>query len=346
MYLAASAENESARDIPASDLRILPTIDNRPHGLLTDAILRGFDGAADTDDNGELTVRELHGYVRRFVEKRYQQTPKLLHPEGQEALTERPVFGAVRAIDQPPAREPSMALRVRLGSGADALRGRMAALHGVSVVAAAYDLYVEAGGWEVFTVRHGSGDELASGLDADEAVRRVAFQALVHELLTESFPGQDFNVELDIIDARQQAGRRQVAARTNAELFVGGAYELLYGADVPAYFLLVTVDVHGVMRLLVPWTAEDLEPAYKGQIPEIDVSRPTGTEFVKLFAFRERPSGLEAWLPERGVDGRLRVRSVDSRQELDALLRFVRAHANVASETVRKFVTAAPARSR
>ena len=342
VYLSAAAENEAARDIPEADLGILPTIDNRPHGLLTDAILRGLAGAADTDRNGELTVRELHRYVRKSVEERWQQTPQLLHPEGGDALTEQPVFSAARAIDPPPPSEPSTVLRVRLGPGAADLRGRVAALDGVALVTAAYDLYVEAGGRGDYTVRHGSGDALASALDADEAVRRVAFQALVHELLAESFPGRDFNVELDILDVRQEAGRRGVADRTNAELFVGGAYELRYGADVPAYFLLVTVDVHGVMRLLVPWTAQDLDPSREGRIKNLDVSRPTGTEFVKLFAFSERPAGLGAWLPERGPGGRPQVRTVDSRQELDALLRFVRAHAGMASETARKFVTAAP----
>ena len=344
VYLSASAENEAALDIRESDLRIRPTIDNRPHGLLTDAILRGLDGAADTDGSGELTVRELHRYVRKNVEERWQQTPQLLHPEGEDALTERPVFSVAQVIDPAPPSEPSTALRVRLGPGAADLRVRVAALDGVSVVTAAYDLYVEADVGGGFTVRHGSGDVLASALEAGEAERRVAFQALAHELLAESFPGQDFNVELDVLEVTQQAGRPQAAARTHAELFLGGAYEMRYAADVPAYFLLVTVDVHGVMRLLVPWTAQDLDPAREGRIPDLLVMRPVGTEFVKLFAFRERPAGLDRWLPQRGAGGQPRVRTVDSRQELDALLQFVRAHAAVASETDRKFVTAAPAR--
>lgn len=344
VFLSASAENEAARDIREVDLGSMPTIDNRPHGLLTDAVLRGLSGDADTDGSGELTVGELHRYVRRFVETRWQQTPQLQHPPRRNTALEEPVFGLARTIRTPPSIEPPAppfpALRVRLGRGAAGLQGRVAALDNVAVVTGAFDLHVDGGDLGVFMVRHGSGDMLAFGLDTDEVLRRVAWKAVVHELLLESFPGQDFNVALDILDVEVRDGRRQLQPRTNAELFVGGEYEISYTTDVPAYFLMLTVDVHGVMRLLVPWTEADLYPMREGRIPDLFVSRPTGTEFVKLFAFRERPAELDAWLPARGADGQPQLRSIDSREELDSLLRFVRAHAAGASETSQKFVTA------
>ena len=344
IYLSASAENEAARDINREALATHPTIDGRPHGALTDALLRGLEGAGDTDGNGELTVGELHGYVRRQVETRFQHTPQLLYPPGLNGASDRPVFNAVRVSEQPasPVSTPpsSPALRVYLGPGAAGLRGQVAGAYGVLVVTGGYDLHVDASGRGAFTVRHGSGDLLGSGLDAEETVRRVEWQALVHELLGESFPGQDFNVVLDILDVEVRDGRRQVTARTNAELFVGGTYEMTYGADVPAYFLMVTVDVHGAMRLLVPWTEQDLDAAREGRIPDLNIFPPTGTEFVKLFAFRERPAGLDTWLPERGANGQPRVRSIESRGDLESLLRFVREHAEVAAETTRKFPTA------
>ena len=190
-------------------------------------------------------------------------------------------------------------------------------------------------------MRHGSGDELTPvPLDADETVQRVAWQATVQELLVETIPRQDFNVDVDILavnvtdeDERQ---RLELTPRKNTELFTGRTYAMTYSADVPAYFLLLSVDV-GVMRLLVPWTEQDLTPMSEGRIPDLEVYPPTGTEFVKLFAFRERPAGLEAWFP---TGGRSVVRSIETRQELESLLQFVREHADVAAETVRKFVSA------
>ena len=350
VYLSASAENELAWEIPQDLLEKYPTLDDRPHGLLTDALLRALAGDGDTDRNGELTLGELHRWVRENVAVRMQQTPQLLHPPGEYAALDEPVFGVERTAPRPPVETPSppVSLRLRVGLvgvGAEALRERIAALDGVSVVTGAFDLYVEAEDPRgAITVRHGSGDLLAAGLEADAAVERVAWQALVHELLSESFPG-DFNVDLEVLIVEERDGRRQAVKLTNAELFVGGSYEMRYAADVPAHFLLVTVDVRGAMRLLVPWTDRDLEAMREGRIPDLLVSRPTGTEFVKLFAFRDRPAGLDAWLPERGADGRRRVRTIESRRDLDALLRFVRAQAGVAATTpARKFVTAVRAR--
>ena len=345
IYLSASAENEAAKDIGRLALATMPTIDGRPHGALTDALLRGLEGAADTDGNGELTVGELHRYVRRQVETRFQHTPQLLYPPGLNGASDRPVFNAVRVSEQPPAPVSappwSTALRVYLGPGAAGLRGRVAGVDGVSVVTGGYDLHVDVNAAAVHS-RYGTAAATCSGPDwmPRRAVRRVEWQALVHELLGESFPGQDFNVVLDILDVEVRDGRRQVTARTNAELFVGGTYEMTYGADVPAYFLMVTVDVHGAMRLLVPWTEQDLDAAREGRIPDLNIFPPTGTEFVKLFAFRERPAGLDTWLPERGANGQPRVRSIESRGDLESLLRFVREHAEVAAETTRKFPTA------
>ena len=344
VYLSASAENEVALDIPQRDLAFRPTLDGRPHGLLTDALLRALAGAGDTDADGELTLRELHREVRRFVAgRRSQQTPQLLHPPGRDATLDEPVFGVERPALLSPVEIPPSApsrLRVGLGAAAEALRTRIAALDGVSVVTGEFDLFVEADPPGVFTVRHGSGDLLlAAGLEADATVERVAWQVLVHELL-ESFPGRDFNVDLEVLIVEERDGRRQAVKLTNAELFVGGSYEMRYAADVPAHFLLVTVDVRGAMRLLVPWTDRDLEAMREGRIPDLLVSRPTGTEFVKLFAFRDRPAGLDAWLPERGADGRRRVRTIESRRDLDALLRFVRAQTGGAAQMMRKFPTA------
>ena len=347
VYLSASAENEEAKDIPRRALMTRPTIDGQPHGALTDALLRGLDdGTADSDGSGVLTVGELHRYVRRRVESQFPQTPQLLHPPGLSDAPDRAIFSSARVPGPPPpapASPSSTALRVYLDPGAADVRGRIAGLDGVSVVTREYDLVVEpdaAVACACFTVRHGSGDLLASGLDAGETVRRVEWQVLVHELLGESFPARDFNAMMDILDVEVRNGERRVTARTNAELFVGDTYEMTYGADVPAYYLMVTVDVRGAMGLLVPWTEQDLHPAREGRIPDLRISPPTGTEFVKLFAFREWPAGLDAWMPERGANGEPRVRYLESESELESLLRFVREHAEAASETVRKFPTA------
>lgn len=345
VYLAASAENETATDIEKDDLESTPTLtlDGLPHGALTDAMLRGLEGEADTDGDDELTVRELGRYVARFLEGRFPQTPQLLHPPGKVDAVDGPVFGGAERAAAPsrPARPVSTALRLRIGVGAEALRSRLAAVGGVSFVTGQFDLKVESvresAAPGLFAVWHGSGDLLASRLSADDAVRRVAaWQASVHPLLSESFPGQDFNVRMDVVECD---GPGECRPRTNAELFTGVVYEMRYEADVEACFLLVTVDVRGTMKVLVPWTDGDLRASRQGRIPDLVVSPPTGTEFVKLFGFRGCPAGLAAWMPTRTAAGRLAERVIESERDLDTLLQFVRASSDAAAETMRKFPT-------
>ena len=325
LYLSASKEDEFAHD------------DADPYTALGGALLDGLAGAADTNNDAVLTVRELSRYARRQVEDRYPQTPQLQGPPSRPDLPDRPVFGGggrwgSHASSAPGSRAAT--LRVALGDGAGSLGGRLGGLDGVSLSRASFDLFVEADdGGRTFTVRHGSGDTLRSRLSAGEVVRRVARQISVHRLLTEPIAGQDFNVHVEVLERNE---RGELAPPIEAALSVGRYYEMRYGSEVDAYLLLLNADVQGAVRILVPWTDADLRPAREGRIPDLAVFPPTGTEFVKLFAFRRRPVGLEDWLP---ASGRREVRVIETESELDALLRFVRAASDDAAETSRKFVT-------
>ena len=327
LYLSASKEDEFAFDY------------GDPYTALGGALLDGLAGAADTNNDAVLTVRELSRYVERQVADRYAQTPQLQGPPARPDLADRPVFGGGarrRSNVRSAPGSRATTLRVGLGDGAGALRDRLGGLDGVSLSTAAFDVLVEAdAGRRTFTVRHGSGDTLSSRLDAGEVVRRVARQASVHRLLAEPIPGQDFNVHVEVLERN---GRGELAPPADAVLSVGGAYEMRYESEVDAYFLLLTADVHGVVRILVPWTDADLRPAREGRFP-LEASLPAGAEFVKLFAFRRRPVGFEDWLPARSASGRLEVRVIETQSEVDALLRFVRAASDEAAETSRKFVT-------
>ena len=328
LYLSASKEDEFAWD------------DGDPYTALGGALLDGLAGAADTNNDAVLTVEELSRYATREVEGRYQQTPQLQRPPARPDLAERPVFGGggrSRSSVRSAPGSRATTLRVALGDSAGALRDRLEGLDAVSLSRASFDVRVEAdAGRRTFTVRHASGDTLRFRLNAGEVVRRLLRQASLHRLLAEPVPGQGFNVHVEVLERNR---RGELAPTADAVLSVGGAYEMRYESEVDAYFLLLTADVHGILRVLVPWTNADLRPAREGRIPDLSVSPPTGTEFVKLFAFRRRPVGYEDWLPARSASDRPEVRVIESESELDALLRFVRAASDEAAETSRKFVT-------
>jgi hypothetical protein len=72
-FLSASTEGERAKDIPRSMLGKMPTLDGKPHGAMTDALLRVLEGQIPGDLDGDgLHVaersspchRRLHGTAR------------------------------------------------------------------------------------------------------------------------------------------------------------------------------------------------------------------------------------------------------------------------------------------
>ena len=65
-YISASTENEVAKDIPQNNLRLYPTIDGNPHGVLTDALLRVLAGQmrVDTNNDGQWSQIELYTSVK------------------------------------------------------------------------------------------------------------------------------------------------------------------------------------------------------------------------------------------------------------------------------------------
>jgi len=81
VFLAASAEGEIAKDIPQKMLAAYPTVDDRPHGALTDALLRVLEGkvGADYDGDGHMSLSEVHRAVGHFMSTRgYGHTPQRL----------------------------------------------------------------------------------------------------------------------------------------------------------------------------------------------------------------------------------------------------------------------------
>ena len=237
LYLSASAVDQVACDIREEDLWRTPTVDGRPHGALTDALLRGLSGEANTDGNGALTIVELHEYVRRRVEAAFPQTPQLLYPEDRPDARSQPVFGVAHPA-RPGAVPSATPLRVWLGAGADVFMGRLVAVDGVTVSTSgydppfdpearptlqptiprhevsSYDLRIDPDdGRPTFTVQHASGEVLAAGLNADDTVRRVVRHRAVHALLKEAFVGQAFNVRVEIPRAERERRVRAASGR-------------------------------------------------------------------------------------------------------------------------------------
>ena len=86
-YISAASENEVAKDIRTNNLNVYPTIDGKPHGVLTDALLRVLAGQTpvDADHDGQWSQIELFKSVKAEVQRRFRQTPQVLPREGKKA---------------------------------------------------------------------------------------------------------------------------------------------------------------------------------------------------------------------------------------------------------------------
>ncbi|MFO1269396.1 MAG: caspase family protein [Rubrivivax sp.] len=107
-YIAAASDSEPAMDIGSDSLAKLPTLDNRPHGALTDALLRALTGRLpdiDANRDGAVDHGEIFAAVQRFMAMRaYPHTPQALPPARDDTtrLARARVFDAA-----PPDVRPS-----------------------------------------------------------------------------------------------------------------------------------------------------------------------------------------------------------------------------------------------
>ncbi|MCP4656466.1 MAG: DUF4384 domain-containing protein, partial [bacterium] len=112
-------------------------------------------------------------------------------------------------------------------------------------------------------------------------------------------------------------------------LLLGERFDVTVESDLPAYLLLLNVDTTGAVTVLYPIARDELR-ARTFMREKHEVNPPLGTEYLKLFAFRERPAGLERW-----IDQKLDV--TDPRFE--ELLRFLRSPHRDGAQTRLKVVT-------
>lgn len=119
-FISASGDYEEAADISGPYLRKFPTIDGKPHGAFTDAMLRAFSlELPGVDANGDSVVTHLETKqaIQQWMAGKFPQTPQHLPPseEDRTGLASRSIFG-VEAI-------PGTILKARPQESADAAAG-------------------------------------------------------------------------------------------------------------------------------------------------------------------------------------------------------------------------------
>jgi len=301
-YISASSENEIAKDIQQDLLYLYPTIDGKPHGALTDSLLRVLAGQVqiDTNNDGQLSQMELYTALRSLVQQRFKQTPQALPKQGGNAdnLHDRAFFvrsgGGLTTETRPPkTSKPSM--RIRIEEQLPLLKAHISRIEGVIIVNDDPDLIITKEGDAVLLALPNKHPLCRfTSVDIHQVVDRIRRHLRIQPLINLVYPQQQFNVEIELI------GSYQKSIISEDETF---GFEIT--TEKPAYLLLIDVDPSGAVHVLHPFDKSELQELGPGE-KRILTGRfrahwPFGTETVKLFAFTQKPSALEFFLGKEDI---------------------------------------------
>ncbi|MBF0466735.1 MAG: caspase family protein [Nitrospirae bacterium] len=286
LYISASDKTETARDLSTGS-------DGLAHGALTDTMIIGLKGAADTNNDGVITYEELYNYLRRNVSKDYGQTPQLLRNKAFDINL--PVFDNTKFKEEayfaPQAvKEDSNLPRVKIVQDYDDL-GRLfpadlSVVNGTAYDDEKYDLMIVRDGMR-YLLALPNGDLLCS-IDVkrkQDVVNTVKRYFKGRELLRLKNPNQKFNVWLNVGD---------VEGRT--VFFEDETIDFTIKSESDAHLLLLNINPDGFVTVLLPDKNVPTAPIKRDVPIELrdlgKVGAPFGTEYIKVFAFKNEVKGL------------------------------------------------------
>lgn len=306
-FLLASAESEPALDIPSNALRALPTVDGKPHGAMTDALLRVMQGKrpADFDGDGYLSLHEVQVAVGDFMTERPYGHAAIRAPgitEDVAGAATRPLLMVRDAALKAPAGQvapvvPPLGVQVLAGVPAP-VRQALQNLPGVQV----QDRFDPAT-TILALVMHDA--ELRLDTNAGDAVALLPANDL--SALRAKLRQERFTQELRALG---RAGQRAALGLVpepvglGSNRVVGQTLRFAVKPDREATLLLINVDAKGLVSVLYPYVRFELAPVPAGQpvvlpaahVQPIVVREPVGMDRQFAFAFDRTPQGFDSLL--------------------------------------------------
>lgn len=316
VYFSAASRDEQAWEVGAAKIADgRKTFDNRPHGVFTDSLLRGLDGAADLDHNGEITYRELHAFIKGEIQTHDGQHPLL---QGSEDRLARSVFGSKAPAPSRPQRASSL-FRVRLAAGVPGMTERLRSNPRIQLTNGDFDLALESSG-AACRLRHSSGSLYK---DADipcaEAPAMIERLAMGHALDNLAIPAQHFNMTIRLDP--EGAGVYYVRDSVRVEI----------SSDQSAWVGAINVDSEGGFRVLA---VKKINAGRPEMLVDTDIVEPVGVEKIKLVGFLEEPRALTKWVADTGDK---RVENIaDLETLLSVLTRTAQSQTQMAVYTARR----------
>ena len=295
--LAAAAKTQTAMDISSALLRQgAHTVDDRPHGALTNSLLLGLSGRADTNRDGTITYDELFRFVRREMEK-YPHQPQLLAAPSfrlDQAVLGARASGFHVLSTPPPDTETAAKVRVKLDKPDPDLEAKLRAIPEVQMALGSFDVLIQATGsqWRLYE----QGGALLQAIpvgETEKLLTRIRAYRMLSRLRNWSNPGQHFNVKLDV-EPEHAAGYDRL--RTTFRVNEKATFRI--ATESPAYLLLLDINKDGRISVLFPGPAEKEHDLQAPNLPlefTVPITPPAGSDQLKLIGFARRPAGWDAW---------------------------------------------------
>ena len=275
--LTASGAKEKALDLPDGS----KTLDGKPHGAFTDAVLRTLRSAANADSNGDsaLSAWEFFTAVKnRMSEADIPHSPRFLPPPGEDftGLAERAAFRSTGPAPAPPEPRGDR-LRVLVDGAFPLIDAAIAETDALLSAADGHDLRVKRldGAIHLLTSFGDSVGGFQSEADAAGALRQRPWVRF-------------------LVRGLSQASRFDgVRLRLRGETFEEGD-ELTIETAMPGGFYLLVLDIapNGEFRVLYPGRREGFGavPANSAVQFRAKVDAPFGIDHLVAAAFRDKPS--------------------------------------------------------
>jgi len=217
-WISAASANETAIDLPG------PTLDGKPHGALTDALLRVLTGKEpyqDANGHGALSYAELFAAAESYMRRQqYPQTPQVSpspmtdDPQA-AAVLELPVFGRGLPAGRAAAADT---VKVSLSATAGELRRALSGVKGIELTEASAEYRIEASAaqWKILTGQGESVLTTESGTpqlqDADRLLESMRMRAALRRL-TAAANARSAGLEVTAGSAEQSVGGTVLAGQ-------------------------------------------------------------------------------------------------------------------------------------
>jgi hypothetical protein len=286
LMLSASADTERATDLARERARL--TVDGKPKGALTNALLRVFGGLTPADYNrdGKVSFDELQRAVREdLAGLGLMQSPQLLPALDQDPAGIR--YGPVPGMAAIAVTDRASRLSVAIPADAAALVTALRESGDFDLVTGHADLAVSRGsGGDRFTLANGAGDPVARDVLLEAIVARLHAGAWARQVVA----GGGAPIAL--------AADTQPSARGGNFVIGRDSLQLAVKSDRPAWYLVVDIDPKGRLITLWPTTAEENRAAPADTVQtfgQTAATDPEGLDHVVVLAFEHAPNGIDAW---------------------------------------------------